>query len=175
MKLTPLDIQRQSFQKRFRGVDRDEVRTFLNVVAEEMEQLRGENEKLQEETRRLSTLLTEHQEREQILKNTLVAAQRTSEEIKENAKKQSQMLLREAELAADRLIEAAQSKAHDIEKDILELRVQKRQVQNSILATIANLRNLIKLMEESEIEQDKLSFLRRRGAAGGSKEQGGAS
>jgi cell division initiation protein len=175
MKLTPLDIQRQSFQKRFRGVDRDEVRTFLNVVAEEMEQLRGENEKLQEETRRLSTLLTEHHEREQILKNTLVAAQRTSEEIKENAKKQSQMLLREAELAADRLIEAAQSKAHDIEKDILELRVQKRQVQNSILATIANLRNLIKLMEESEIEQDKLSFLRRRGAAGGSREQGGAS
>ena len=73
------------------------------------------------------------------------------------------MLLREAELAADRLIEAAQVKAHDIEKDILELRVQKRQVQNSILATIANLRNLIKLMEESEIEQDKLSFLRRRG------------
>ena len=112
-------------------------------------------------------LLAEHSEREQILKNTLVAAQRTSEEIKENAKKQSQMTLREAELAADRLVEAAQMKAHDIEKDILELRVQKRQVQNSILATIANLRNLIKLMEESEIEQDKISFLRRRGAAGG--------
>ena len=70
-------------------------------------------------------------------------------------------------MAADRLVEAAQMKAHDIEKDILELRVQKRQVQNSILATIANLRNLIKLMEESEIEQDKISFLRRRGAASG--------
>jgi len=167
MKLTPLDIQRHSFQTRFRGADRDEVTTFLNLVAEEMEQLRAENEKVSEEARRLSTLLTEHHEREQILKNTLVAAQRTSEEIKENAKKQSQMLLREAELAADRLIEAAQTKAHDIEKDILELRVQKRQVQNSILATIANLRNLIKLMEESEIEQDKISFLRRRGAAGG--------
>ena len=166
MKLTPLDIQRHSFQTRFRGVDRDEVTTFLNLVAEEMEQLRAENEKLSEETRRLTALLTEHHEREQILKNTLVAAQRTSEELKENAKKQAQMLLREAELAADRLIEVAQVKAHDIEKDILELRVQKRQVQNSILATIANLRNLIKLMEESEMEQDKISFLRRRGAGG---------
>jgi cell division initiation protein len=89
MKLTPLDIQRHSFQTRFRGVDRDEVRTFLNLVAEEMEQLRAENEKLSEEARRLSALLTEHHEREQILKNTLVAAQRTSEELKENAKKQS--------------------------------------------------------------------------------------
>lgn len=166
MKLTPLDIQRHSFQTRFRGAARDEVRTFLNLVAEEMEQLRAENEKVSEEARRFSALLTEHHEREQILKNTLVSAQRTSEELKENAKKQSQMLLREAELTADRLIEAAQMKAHDIEKDILELRVQKRQVQNSILATIANLRNLIKLMEESEIEQDKISFLRRRGAAG---------
>ncbi len=98
MKLTPLDIQRQSFESAFRGFDRDEVRTYLNVVAEEMEQLRSENEKLQEEVRRQSALLAEHREREQILKNTLVAAQKTSEDMKENAKKQSQMLLKEAEL-----------------------------------------------------------------------------
>ena len=162
MKLTPLDIQRQSFQAQFRGFDRDEVTTFLNVVAEEMEQLRSENEKLQEETRRQSALLSEHHEREQILKNTLVAAQRTSEDIKENAKKQSQMLLKEAELAADRLIEAAQSKAHDIEKDILDLKQQKRQMLNSILAAIANLRSLIQAMNEAEGQQDKVSFLKRR-------------
>ena len=43
MKLTPLDIQRHSFQTRFRRVDADEVRTFLNMIAEEMEQApRGE-------------------------------------------------------------------------------------------------------------------------------------
>jgi cell division initiation protein len=162
MKLTPLDIQRQSFQARFRGFDRDEVATFLNVVAEEMEQLRSENEKLQEEVRRQSALLSEHHEREQILKNTLVAAQRTSEDIKENAKKQSQMLLKEAELAADRLIEGAQSKAHDIEKDILDLKQQKRQVLNSILAAISNLRSLIQAMSEAEAQQDKVSFLKRR-------------
>jgi cell division initiation protein len=162
MKLTPLDIQRQSFQVRFRGFDRDEVTTFLNVVAEEMEQLRSENEKLQEEARRQSALLSEHHEREQILKNTLVSAQRTSEDIKENAKKQSQMLLKEAELAADRLIEAAQSKAHDIERDILDLKQQKRQMLNSILAAIANLRSLIQAMSEAEAQQDKVSFLKRR-------------
>jgi cell division initiation protein len=162
MKLTPLDIQRQSFQTRFRGYDRDEVATFLNVLAEEMEQLRSENEKLQEEVRRQSALLTEHHEREQILKNTLVAAQRTSEDIKENAKKQSQMLLKEAELAADRLIEAAQARAHDIEKDILDLKQQKRQMLNSILAAIANLRSLIQAMSEAESQQDKVSFLKRR-------------
>ena len=162
MKLTPLDIQRQSFRARLRGFDRDEVETFLNVVAEEMEQLRSENEKLQEEVRRQSALLAEHHEREQILKNTLVAAQRTSEDIKENAKKQSQMLLKEAELAADRLIEAAQSKAHDIEKDILDLKQQKRQMLNSILGAIANLRSLIQAMSEAEAQQDKVSFLKRR-------------
>jgi cell division initiation protein len=162
MKLTPLDIQRQSFQARFRGFDRVEVTTFLDVVAEEMEQLRSENEKMQEEVRRQSALLSEHHEREQILKNTLVSAQRTSEDIKENAKKQSQMLLKEAELAADRLIEAAQSKAYDIEKDILDLKQQKRQMLNSILAAIANLRSLIQAMTEAEAQQDKVSFLKRR-------------
>ena len=162
MKLTPLDIQRQSFQSGFRGFDRDEVRTYLNVVAEEMEQLRSENERLTEEVRRQSQLLAEHHEREQILKNTLIAAQRTSEEIKENAKKQSQMLLKESELAADRLVEAAQGKAHDIERDIVELKHQKRQMLNSILTTIGNLRSLIQSMHEAEAQQDKVSFLKRR-------------
>jgi cell division initiation protein len=142
---------------------------FLNAVSEEMEHLRSDNEKMSEEVRRLTALLSEHHQREEILKNTLVAAQRTSEELKENAKKQSQMLLKEAELAADRLVEAAQSRAHEIEKDILELKMQKRQVLNSILAAIANLRNLIQLMSETEAEREKLSFLKRRADGGGSK------
>ena len=56
MKLTPLDIQRHEFQQRsLRGLDPDEVRTFLNEVAEEMEQLRAENEKRSEEVRRLNS------------------------------------------------------------------------------------------------------------------------
>ena len=167
MNLTALDIQRQSFETRFRGYDRDEVRTFLNVVAEEMETLSSENERLDEEVRRQSSLLAEHHEREQILKNTLVAAQRTSEELKENAKKQSQLLLKEAGLVADRLIETAQNKAHDVERDILELKQQKRQMFNSILAAISNLRNLIQSMSEAEAQQDKVSFLKRRGGSQG--------
>ena len=165
MKLTPLDIQRQDFRKRLRGLDPEEVRTFLSMVSEEMEQLRADNDKLSEESRRLSALLAEHHQREEILKNTLVAAQRNSEEQKANAKKQSQMLLKEAELTADRLVEAAQTRAHDIEKDILELKMQKRQVLNSILEAIANMRNLIQLMSESDSRQEKVSFLKRRAAA----------
>ena len=101
------------------------------------------------------------------MKNTLVAAQKTSEDMKENAKKQSQKLLKEAELASDRLIEAAQSKAHDIEKDILELKNQKRQMLNSVLAAIANLRSLIQSMSEAEAQQDKVSFLKRRASPQG--------
>jgi cell division initiation protein len=162
MKLTPLDIQSQSFETGFRGYNRDEVRTYLNVVAEEMETLRSENERLKEEVRRQSSLLAEHHEREQILKNTLVAAQRTSEELKENAKKEAQMVLKEAELSADRLIETAQSRAHDVERDILELRQQKRRMFNSILNSVASVRNLVQSMAEAENQQDKVSVLKRR-------------
>lgn len=162
MKLTPLDIQRQEFRQRFRGLDSDEVQAFLSLVAEEMEQLRSTNERLSEETRRQTALLAEHHQREEILKNTLVSAQRSSEEVKQNAKKHAQMTLKEAELAADRLVEAAQSRAHDIEKDILELKLRKRHVLNSVLASIANLRDLIQLMSESESEQEKVSYLKRK-------------
>lgn len=163
MKLTPLDIQRHEFQQRsLRGLDADEVRAFLNDVSEEMEHLRGENERQSEDVRRLDALLSEHRQREEILKNTLVAAQRASEELKESAKKQSEMVLKEAELTADRLVEAAQARAHEIEREIVELKMQKRQVLNSVLAAIANLRNLIQLMSDSDAQQDNLSFLKRK-------------
>ena len=65
-------------------------------------------------------------------------------------------------LFSDRLIEAAQAKAYDIEKDILELKHQKRQVLNSIMTGVANLRSLIQMVNETEEEQDKISFLKRR-------------
>ena len=68
MKLTPLDIQRHEFQQRtFRGLDGAEVRMFLNAVSEEMEHLRSDNEKMSEEVRRLTALLSEHHQREEIL------------------------------------------------------------------------------------------------------------
>ncbi len=121
MKISPMDIQRQAFGRQLRGFNREDVRTYLNLVAEEVAALQRERDALAQEVQGLRGLIDEHRERETILKNTLLTAQRLSEEIRDNARKQGESVVKEAEMQADRLLELAQNRAHDVERGILDL------------------------------------------------------
>ena len=161
MKILPMDIQRQSFGQKFRGFDREEVRAYLAIVAEEVAALQSERDRLDQEVRNLNGLLDEHRQREVILKNTLITSQRVTEEIKENARKQAENVVKEAELQGDKLIELAQSRAHEVERAILDLRGWRSSLRTDIRAFVARVTQLLDLQEEVEVE-DNLRFLKRR-------------
>jgi len=161
MKISPMDIQRQSFARRLRGFDRDEVHSYLAIVAEEVAALQRERDALAQQIQSLEALLDEHRQREAILKNTLLMAQRVSEEIRDNARKQAESALKEAELQADRLLELAQSRAHEVERGILELRAQRTALRTDVRSVVTRLTTLLDLQEEAELE-DNLRFLKRR-------------
>jgi cell division initiation protein len=166
MKLTPSDVQRQSFDTRFRGFDRDEVRTFLAAVAEEMAALLREKEEIEQQLRHLELIVNEHREREAILKNTLLAAQKASEDIRSAARKEADTIVKQAELQGDRLLELAQGRAHEVERGILDLRGHRTALRTDIRAIVTRLTHLLDLQEEAEVE-DNLRFLKRREEAGG--------
>jgi cell division initiation protein len=161
MKILPMDIQRQSFGTKFRGFDPEEVRGYLTIVAEEVAAIQGERDRLDHEIQSLKAALEEHRQREVILKNTLLTAQRVSEEIKENARKQAENIVKEAELQGDRLIELAQSRAHEVERSILDLRGWRSSLRTDIRAFVNRVSQLVDLQEEVEVE-DNLRFLKRR-------------
>jgi cell division initiation protein len=161
VKISPMDIQRQTFARRLRGVDPEEVRAYLNIVAEEVAALQMERDRLDQELQSLRSLLDEHRQRETILKNTLLTAQRLSEEIRETARKQAQSVVKEAEMQADRLVELAQARAHEVERGILDLRAHRTALRTDVRALITRLSHLLDLQEEAEVE-DNLRFLKRR-------------
>ena len=161
MKISPMDIQRQTFGQRFRGLDGDEVRTYLNIVAEEVATLQMERDRLDQELGSLRSLIDEHRNRETILKNTLLTAQRVSEEIRDNARKEAETTVKEAEMQADRLVELAQGRAHEVERGILDLRAHRSALRTDVRALITRLSHLLDLQEEAELE-DNLRFLKRR-------------
>jgi cell division initiation protein len=166
MKISPMDIQRQTFGRRFKGVDGDEVRTYLAIVAEEVASLQMQRDRLDQEVQSLRGLIDEHRQREAILKNTLLTAQRISEELKESARKQAESVVKEAEIQADRLLELAQNRAHEVERGILDLRGHRSALRTDIRALITRLTHLLDLQEETELE-DNLRFLKRREEAQG--------
>jgi cell division initiation protein len=161
MKISPMDLQRQTFAQRLRGFDPAEVRTYLNIVAEEVAALQRERDALEQEVQSLRALVDEHRQRETILKNTLLTAQRLSEEIKEAARKQSESVVKQAEMQADRLVELAQSRAQEVERGILDLRAHRSSLRTDVRALITRLTHILDLQEEAEVE-DNLRFLKRR-------------
>jgi cell division initiation protein len=156
-----MDIQRQTFGQVFRGLDPDEVRAYLNIVAEEVAALQMERDRLDQELGSLRSLIDEHRQRETILKNTLLTAQRVSEEIRDNARKEAETTVKEAEMQADRLVELAQGRAHEVERGILDLRAHRSALRTDVRALITRLSHLLDLQEEAELE-DNLRFLKRR-------------
>ena len=166
MKISPMDIQRQVFGKRFRGFDVDEVRAFLAVVADEVAALQREKDQVDQQLRHLEQIVSEHRERETILKNTLLTAQKASEDIRESARKEADTVVKQAELQGDRLLELAQARAHDVERGILEMRAHRTALRTDVRGVITRLTHLLDLQEEAELE-DNLRFLRRREEASG--------
>ena len=166
MKLTPSDIHRQTFGKRLRGFDPEEVRAFLAAVAEEMAGLQRERDELEQQLRHLELIVNEHREREAILKNTLLTAQKAAEDIRESARREADTVVKQAELQGDRLLELAQGRAHELERGILELRGHRTALRTDIRALITRLTHLLDLQEEAEVE-DNLRFLKRREEASG--------
>lgn len=121
MELSPLEITQREFARRFRGLDPEEVHTFLEQIAEEMTHLVQETTDRAAQIQRLEAQLRVYQEREDSLRNTLVTAQRMTDEIKANATREADLFLKEAELKAERLLEQAHRKLAQVQAEIAEL------------------------------------------------------
>src|SRR3989442_2836226 len=104
-----------------RGFDPEEVRSFLNLVSGEFERLVIENNALKEELAQIKAGLADYKERERILKDTLVTAQKLAEDINEEGRKETQLVGKEAEIRAVQLLDQAALKSGPIQWRIQNL------------------------------------------------------
>jgi len=122
MKLTPLNIRHKEFKRGMRGYVDGEVDEFLDEIADEFERLFKENIELSERGETLQEKLDQYRNLEETLQNTLVAAQRSAEELKANAQKEAQLMLSEAELKARQMVNQSYADKQAVEKQIVVLK-----------------------------------------------------
>ena len=160
-RLSPLEIQKHRFSRKWKGLDPTEVGAFLDIAAEGMEDLAREKAALEARIRALEEENAEHRERERILKETLVSAQRASEDIRAAAQAQAELIVREAEDSSERLTHNALQRSAEIEKAIHELKLQRAGFRLEIQKMLDLFHHAIELDRQQD-EQDKpLSYLRR--------------
>lgn len=131
MKISPMDIQQQQFKgKMLGGLDPEDVDGFLQSVAGEMEELIRENNDLKERLNRNAAAMAEMEARESQLRETMLAAQRITEEMKANAQKEAHLLVSEAELKGERILADAEKKLVELGNQIQELKREKVQFES---------------------------------------------
>jgi len=125
MKITPIEVRKYEFKRTLRGYDPDEVRYFLEMMADELEALNREKHEMEAKVQQSQSQLEEYRQIEKSMQDALIVAKETSDRSLANSKKESKLIIAEAEAKADRIIENAHKQANKIEQEITQLRVQR--------------------------------------------------
>ncbi len=152
MRITPLDIQQKQFSSRLKGFDMEEVDSFLELIREEMEELLRDNANLREESKRYEKQLKEYKNLETTLKDTLIGTQQMVEDYKNTAKKDAELIKKEAELRADEVLRDAQTKAVKIHEDITDLKGIRRHFKEELKRLIESHLRMMEFDKEREEE-----------------------
>jgi cell division initiation protein len=148
--ITPLDMRQARFTTAIRGFDKADVTTFLQEAAEGFDQALRENERLRMEIVRLEASLNQFRDLEGSLKTTLMTAQKIADDMRENAQQEATRLVREAEGRVELMMQKAQARTEDIEREIDGLRIKRREAEMNLESTIAALHNTLDFIREQD-------------------------
>jgi DivIVA domain-containing protein len=142
--LTPLDIRRREFGRGLRGYDVAQVEQFRSEIADELERVLRLNQDLDAKAKSFHEQLRSFRERDKALNDALVSAQQLRSEIREQADREAQLILREARAEGERLIDAARSEIERLQREV-------EQLDRSRRAYLSHLRTIVE-RQLSEID-----------------------
>ncbi len=164
MKLSPIDVQQQQFRRALRGFDSREVQAFLDLLAQQLGEHSRENTELRAELRRVQREVEEHRDRETTLKEAMLTAQRAIEEIREQAQKEAQLVVSEAELQAERLVHNAHRRVTKVLEEIGDLKRQRVRAIEELRGILSTHQRLLEAHDEAiakETEEGTVTVLER--------------
>lgn len=163
MKVTALDIRSHQLKKSMRGFDTRDVEAMRELAADSLEDATREISLLDEKLRNATARINEYAANERVLKDTITTAQKMVDELKNNTRKEAELIIAEAKLQAEEIVRQAHNRASQLQEEIFRLKKQRIELHTSI-KSIIDYHSSTLLMEEDESrkadsESDKLKFL----------------
>ncbi len=143
MRLTPLEIRQYRFTTRLRGFDAGEVEAFLETVVVDFEDVVRENAQLRREAERLARDLDAYRAREKTIQDTLTTAQTVVEQLKRTAIKESETLVVDAELRAEKIVSEARERRAVLGNEIREQKYLRQRLEVDLRRTLEGYVKLI--------------------------------
>lgn len=159
MKWTPVDIRQMAFPVGFRGYAPSEVDSFLENLANEIEEILKENAALRERIEDQGQAIAELKKTEGALTNTLLMAQKAIEEMKRSAQKEGDLIIRQAELRAEEITRSAVKEATHLQGEVLNLRRQRDFFVEKIRSLMQNLEKTLQWEDEKADQREEEASL----------------
>ncbi len=153
MNISPLDIRKHEFRKSLRGFDVDEVISFLDMISMEFENYVRENAMLKEKVHNFEDQLKRYRDIESTLQETLLSAQRAREDTLKTAKKQADVIVREAEVKAVSIIEEGREELSNLRKAFTELKILK---DSYLIKQKALVSAQLEILDKHSFEEDDM-------------------
>ena len=151
MRITPLDIQQMVFKASFRGYDKEEVNRFLEELAQTIESLNRDQAVQREKIVFLEQQLAELKRTEATLSSTLLSAQSLAEDVKRNALREADLVIKEAELKASELIRQAGVELTDTQRDLSSLQKQRLLMVERLRASLRMFERMLEVEEQEAL------------------------
>ena len=161
LKVTPLDLRQPRFKTAMRGYDKADVTALIEAVADDYENALRENDRLRQQLDKMEVSLTHHRELEGSLKSTLISAQKIADDMRETASAEAARIVREAEGRAELILQKAQARLEDVQREIDGLKMKRREAETSIESIISTLHNTMEFIREQDGRDEKVVVHRR--------------
>jgi cell division initiation protein len=155
MPITPIDIRKKKFSTQLRGVNPQEVKNFLDMIANEMEVLRKERGLLAEKVDELSAKLEGYTKTEKLLKDTLLTAQQATTDMKQATQKEVEVVLEKAKIEAQAIIQKAEEDTKKLRSEISELSIKKHTFLGELRGVIQSYLSMLEQWETKEPNERK--------------------
>jgi cell division initiation protein len=159
MKLTPHEILNQVFSTKIKGYNPEEVKSFLQQIVETMEGEIQEKEALKIKLEKLRDSLAKIEKKDELLRDTLIAAQKFSSEIKINSHKEAELIIKDAEMKSEEIVKHAFGRQMAIKEEIKSLQFKRKEIENDIIHLLNSLKELIETYHKQDEQFDKIEYM----------------
>lgn len=148
MRITPLDIRKQPFKRAFHGFDPDAVNSFLEHVAGEYQVILQQNDAYATQVKSLEQQLEKFRKIEQLLNETLLTAQQTTDQARVNAHKEADLILDDARIRAAREVDESRNRVNKLESELVSIRNQRDSFLSRFKAMLKTQLDLLEVISD---------------------------
>ena len=136
MRIAPIDVTHKTFSKKMMGLDPQEVYEFLRDVADQMEEIVRERNRLKEDLVKKEQAMAEYVERDAALRATIQAASKMSDQFRQDAEKEADLIIADARQRSEVLVKDARDSLKKMYMEIADLKKSRLQYETSLRSLI---------------------------------------